>query len=115
MPPAFKGIKIVHFSDVHSGSFMNKKAVMHGVEKIMAENADLIIFSGDLVNDRATEMQDYMDVFNKIKAPMGVYSTFGNHDYGDYVRWPYNGITKEQNLKNLAKVHKELGWRFIDE
>ena len=113
LPPAFNGLKIVHFSDIHSGSFMNKKAVMHGVEKIMAENGDLLIFSGDLVNDRATEMEDYMDVFNKIKAPMGVYSTFGNHDYGEYVKWPYNGVSKAQNLVNLAQVHKDLGWRLM--
>ncbi|MGH2647170.1 MAG: metallophosphoesterase, partial [Ginsengibacter sp.] len=113
LPPAFKGLKIVHFSDVHSGSFTNKKAVIHGVEKIVAENADLVIFSGDLVNDKTTEMKDYMDVFSKIKAPMGVYSTFGNHDYGDYVNWPQDGITKEQNLKNLAQVHKDLGWRLM--
>jgi hypothetical protein len=113
LPPGFKGMKILHFSDVHSGSFMNKKAVEHGVEKIMAQNADLVIFSGDLVNDRATEMKDYMDVFNKVKAPMGVYSTFGNHDYGDYVKWPYDGVTKEQNLFNLAKIHQQLGWRLM--
>ncbi len=113
LPPAFKGLKIVHFSDVHSGSFTNKKAVMHGVEKILAENADLIIFSGDLVNDMTTEMQDYMDVFSKIKAPLGVYSTLGNHDYGDYVSWPQKGISKSQNLKNLEKVHADLGWRLL--
>jgi len=113
LPHSFNGFKIVHFSDVHSGSFTNKKAVIHGVEKIMAQNADLIIFSGDLVNDKATEMKDYMDVFSKVKAPMGVYSTFGNHDYGDYVSWPQDGITKEQNLKNLANIHAELGWRLM--
>jgi predicted MPP superfamily phosphohydrolase len=113
LPEGFNGLKIVHFSDVHSGSFMNKKAVEHGVEKIIAENGDLVIFSGDLVNDRAPEMENYMNVFNKVKAPMGVYSTFGNHDYGDYVKWPYNGITKEQNLINLAKIHQELGWRLM--
>jgi len=113
LPSAFKGLKIVHFSDVHSGSFMNKKAVMHGVQKIIAENGDIVIFSGDLVNDRATEMKDYMNVFSKIKAPMGVYSTFGNHDYGDYVSWPYNGVTKAQNLIDLAKIHKELGWNLM--
>ncbi|HVZ96533.1 MAG TPA: metallophosphoesterase [Chitinophagaceae bacterium] len=113
LPPAFKGLKILQFSDVHSGSFMNKRAVIHGVEKIMAQNADLIIFSGDLVNDRAGEMEDYMDVFDKVKAPMGVYSTFGNHDYGDYVHWPYNGITREQNLEQLAKIHADLGWRLL--
>ena len=113
LPLSFKGLKIVHFSDVHAGSFSNKKAVMHGVEMITAENADLIIFSGDLVNDRATEMEGYMDVFSKIKAPMGVYSTFGNHDYGDYASWPYNGVSKAQNLKNLEKVHKDLGWNLM--
>ncbi|MEO6905787.1 MAG: metallophosphoesterase [Ginsengibacter sp.] len=113
LPEGFDGIKIVHFSDVHSGSFMNKKAVERGVEKIIAENGDLVIFSGDLVNDRATEMENYMDVFNKIKAPMGVYSTFGNHDYGDYIKWPYEGVTKEQNLIDLAKVHEKLGWRLM--
>ncbi|MEO8824138.1 MAG: metallophosphoesterase [Ginsengibacter sp.] len=113
LPEGFNGMKIVHFSDVHSGSFMDKKAVMHGVEKIIAENGDLVIFSGDLVNDRATEMKEYMDVFDKVKAPMGVYSTFGNHDYGEYARWPYEGVTKEQNLKDLAKVHEQLGWRLM--
>ena len=113
LPASFKGLKIVHFSDVHSGSFTNKEAVKHGVEKIIAENADLIIFSGDLVNDKTTEMKDYMDVFNKVKAPMGVYSTLGNHDYGDYVNWPQDGVTKAQNLKNLVQVHKDLGWRLM--
>ncbi|MGN6539442.1 MAG: metallophosphoesterase [Ginsengibacter sp.] len=113
LPAGFKGLKIVHFSDVHSGSFMNKKAVEHGVEKIVAQNADLVVFSGDLVNDRAPEMLNYMDVFTKVKAPMGVYSTFGNHDYGDYVKWPYDGVTKEQNLIDLAKIHANLGWRLM--
>jgi predicted MPP superfamily phosphohydrolase len=113
LPESFVGLKIVHFSDVHSGSFMNKKAVIDGVEKIIAENADLIIFSGDLVNDRASEMKDYMHVFSKVKAPLGVYSTLGNHDYGDYVAWPHNGVTKAQNLINLATVHKDLGWRLL--
>ncbi len=113
LPQAFKGLKIVHISDIHSGSFMDKKAVMHGVEKIMNEKPDVILFTGDLVNDRASEMDDYMDVFSKLKAPMGVYSTFGNHDYGDYVQWPINGISKEQNLENLKKVHADLGWRLL--
>lgn len=113
LPPAFKGLKIIHISDIHSGSFTDKKAVEHGVKKIMAENADLILFTGDLVNDRAHEMEDYMDVFSKLKAPMGVFSTFGNHDYGDYVRWPYNGLSKEQNLENLKQVHAGLGWRLL--
>ena len=75
LPKAFKGFKIVHISDIHAGSFTNKKAVEHGVEMILAEKADMTIFSGDLVNDRATEMHDYMDVFGKVTAPYGVFST----------------------------------------
>ncbi len=113
LPEAFKGLKIVHISDIHSGSFMDKKAVQHGVEMIMKENADLILFTGDLVNDKATEMDNYMDVFDKLKAPMGVFSTLGNHDYGDYVQWPINGVSKEQNLLNLQNVHAQLGWKLL--
>jgi uncharacterized protein len=113
LPTSFKGLRIVHISDVHSGSFMDKKAVQHGIDLIMQEQADLILFTGDLVNDKATEMKDYMDVFNQLKAPMGVFSTLGNHDYGDYVKWPIEGISKEQNLINLQKVHADLGWRLL--
>ena len=113
LPASFKGLKILHISDIHSGSFLNKKAVEHGVNMIMKENADIILFTGDLVNDRATEMHEFMDVFSKLNAPMGVYSTLGNHDYGDYVHWPQDGISKEQNLEDLKKVHAQLGWRLL--
>ncbi len=113
LPAAFRGLKIIHISDIHSGSFTNKKAVTLGVEKIINENADLILFTGDLVNDRATEMDDYKEVFNKLKAPLGVYSILGNHDYGDYVRWPYNGISKLQNLQDVKQVHADMGWKLL--
>jgi len=113
LPLAFKGLKIVHISDIHSGSFTDKEAVLKGVQKVLNEKADLILFSGDLVNDRSAEMQEYMDVFNKVKAPMGVYSTLGNHDYGDYASWPFNGISKMRNLEDLKKIHAELGWRLL--
>ena len=113
LPSAFKGLKILHISDIHSGSFLNKKAVEHGVIMIMKENADLVLFTGDLVNDKATEMDNYKDIFSMVKAPMGVYSTLGNHDYGDYVQWPIDGISKEQNLENLKKVHADIGWRLL--
>ena len=113
LPASFKGLKILHISDIHSGSFLNKKAVQHGVDMIVKENADLILFTGDLVNDKATEMDNYKEIFSRVKAPMGVYSTLGNHDYGDYVQWPADGISKEQNLENLKKVHAEIGWRLL--
>lgn len=112
LPAAFKGLKLVHISDIHSGSFQNKAAVNHGVDMILKENADLILFTGDLVNDRATEMQEYMDVFGRLKAPMGVFSTLGNHDYGDYVAWPTQE-EKKQNLADLKKVHHDLGWKLL--
>ena len=87
LPASFKGLKIVHISDIHSGSFTDKEAVKKGVDKILAQKPDLILFTGDLVNNKAEEMEDYMDVFSKLNAPMGVYSTLGNHDYGDYTNW----------------------------
>lgn len=112
LPNGFKGLKIVQISDIHSGSFGNKKAVQRGVDMILKENADIILFTGDLVNDHTGEMLNYTDVFNKIKAPMGVYSTLGNHDYGDYVSWP-SPMAKKQNLEELKEVHKKMGWRLL--
>lgn len=113
LPEGFRGMKVVFISDIHSGSFTDKTKVARGVDMIMKEGADLILFGGDLVNDMALEMKDYMDVFNKLKAPLGVFSVFGNHDYGEYVRWPMDGLTKEQNLINLEKVHADLGWTLL--
>jgi predicted MPP superfamily phosphohydrolase len=113
LPAAFKGLKIVHISDIHSGSFLDIKAVEKGIDLVMAQQPDLILFTGDLVNDKATEMDPYKEIFARLKAPMGVYSTLGNHDYGDYVQWPNEGISKEENLENLKKVHKDMGWRLL--
>lgn len=112
LPKSFHGLKIVQISDIHSGSFQNKAAVNHGVDLILRQNADMVLFTGDLVNDRADEMTDYMDVFSRIKAPMGVYSSLGNHDYGDYVSWP-SEKAKAENLEKLKQVHADLGWRLL--
>jgi len=112
LPPAFKGLRIVQISDIHSGSLTNREAVQKGVEMINAQKADIVLFTGDLVNDRATEMDSLMDVFSQIKAPMGVYSTLGNHDYGDYYAWP-DLAARNQNLERLKQVHGELGWRLL--
>jgi predicted MPP superfamily phosphohydrolase len=112
LPASFDGLKVLQLSDIHSGSFTDKAEVNHGVEMALAENADLILFTGDLVNDRADEMTPYMDVFSKLKAPLGVFSTLGNHDYGDYVAWP-SPQAKAANLDALKKVHGKLGWRLL--
>ena len=92
---------------------LDKQAVEKGVEKIIAQKADIILFTGDLVNDKASEMENLKDVFNKLKAPLGVYSVLGNHDYGDYVQWPSDGISKEENLRRLKLVHENMGWRLL--
>ena len=112
LPAGFKGLKIIHISDIHSGSFTDKAAVNRGVDMILEQKADLILFTGDLVNDRYLEMQDYMDVFGRLQAPMGVYSTLGNHDYGDYVAWE-SAEEKQANLDELKNVHLKLGWRLM--
>jgi Predicted phosphohydrolases len=112
LPVSFKGLKMVHISDIHSGSFTDKQAVQRGVEKILKEKPDIIVFTGDLVNHRASEMADYMDVFSQLKAPLGVYSVLGNHDYGDYIVWE-SEEAKKQNLETLKAVHQQLGWRLL--
>jgi len=112
LPPGFKGLKIVQISDIHSGSFTNKKAVEKGVQMALDLKPDLILFTGDLINDRATEMEDYVDVFSRLKAPMGVFTTLGNHDYGDYVHWP-SPEARLQNIEDLKKTEVGMGWRLL--
>ncbi|MEJ7767788.1 MAG: metallophosphoesterase, partial [Chitinophagaceae bacterium] len=112
LPLGFRGTKIIHISDIHSGSFTDKQAVEKGVDKILKENPDLVLFTGDLVNDRASEMEGYVQVFNRIKAPLGVFSTLGNHDYGDYVKWD-SVEAKMNNLTMLKEVHSALGWKLL--
>ena len=111
LPQAFKGFKIVHISDIHSGSLKETAAVQKGIDLIQKQNPDLILFTGDLVNDRAVEMQDWTAIFGQLSAPKGVYSTLGNHDYGDYVQWP-SSAEKEANLTALKEVHASMGWRL---
>lgn len=112
LPPGFKGLKIVQLSDIHSGSLANSHAVQKGVDKVLRENADLILFTGDLVNDVVTEMKDYKNIFSQLKAPMGVFSTLGNHDYGDYIWWE-SPEAKKANLERLKQLQAEMGWRLL--
>jgi predicted MPP superfamily phosphohydrolase len=112
LPASFKGLKVVQISDIHSGSFTNKEAVEKGVDTILKLKPDLILFTGDLVNNKATEMKNWIEVFSRVKAPMGVYSTLGNHDYGDYAEWPSKDA-KRQNLEHLKQIHAQMGWRLM--
>ena len=112
LPASFDGLKIVQISDIHSGSFYNKSAVKRGVELILKQQADIIFFTGDLVNNIASEIEEYIEVFDKLKAPMGVYSTLGNHDYGDYIQWD-SLEDKKNNLQQLIKAHGRMGWNLL--
>jgi uncharacterized protein len=115
LPSSFAGFKVVHISDIHSGSFTDKEAVMKGVELINNQNPDVILFTGDLVNYAADEMHSYMDVFNQLKAKHGVYATLGNHDYG-FPQGESREEVKQKQLANAAAVvdvHKQLGWKTL--
>lgn len=112
LPRSFDGIRIGHISDIHAGSFYNKKAVKGGVEMFMKEKPDVIFFTGDLVNNQASEMKDYAEVFGKIHAPFGVFSVTGNHDYGDYHQWP-SPEAKRENFRDLMSVHRQMGYRLL--
>jgi len=112
LPSSFNGLKIVQISDIHSGSFYDKEAVNKGVDLLLQQQPDIIFFTGDLVNNKASEMSNYMDVFSRLKAPMGVYSILGNHDYGDYEQWD-SEEAKAANLDHLKRIHGELGWRLL--
>lgn len=112
LPSSFDGLKIVQISDIHSGSFYSKTAVKGGIEMLMAEKPDVVFFTGDLVNDETREVSDYIEVFKNVKAPLGVYSTTGNHDYGNYRLWP-SDEAKDQNFKDLIEAHKLLGWDLL--
>ena len=112
LPKQFDGITIGQLSDIHSGSFFSRKGVKKGIDLLIGEKPDLVFFTGDLVNDVASELKDYKDLFGKVKAPLGVYSTLGNHDYGDYRSWP-SVDRKKQNLADLIQSHKDMGWDIL--
>jgi len=112
LPKSFDGIRLGQLSDIHSGSFFNKTAVKGGVEMFVKEKPDLAFFTGDLVNNESSEVEDYINIFSKVKTPLGVYSTTGNHDYGDYRSWPSDKAKKE-NFKDLMEAHKLMSYDLL--
>jgi predicted MPP superfamily phosphohydrolase len=113
LPKAFDGIKLGQLSDIHSGSFYDRKAVIGGVDMLLKEKPDMIFFTGDLVNNVASEMYDYQDIFSKVKAPLGVFSVLGNHDYGDYHFGQGTSPAKIKNLADVKQTHKNMGWDLL--
>ena len=112
LPKSFDGIRIGQLSDIHSGSFFNKTAVKGGVEMMMNEKPDMLFFTGDLVNNEAAEVREYVSIFGKLKAPMGVFSVTGNHDYGDYKQWS-SIAAKQRNFQDLIRAHKEMNFDLL--
>ena len=112
LPKSFDGLRIGQLSDIHAGSFWNKTAVKGGVEMMMKEKPDVIFFTGDLVNNESSEVKEYVPVFEKLKAPLGVFSITGNHDYGDYKTWT-SQEEKLRNFKDLVQAHKIMGYDIL--
>jgi hypothetical protein len=112
LPKAFDGLRIVQISDIHTGSFFNKTAVAGGVDLVNAQKPDIVFFTGDLVNNQSDEAKPYLDIFKKVKAPRGVYSTMGNHDYGDYRSWS-SQQAKQADIQQLHEMHCYMGWDIL--
>jgi uncharacterized protein len=112
LPAAFDGFTIAQLSDIHAGSFNDFEAVQEGIKLVKEQNADLFVFTGDLVNNHATEIEPFIEAFGQIKAPFGQYSILGNHDYGMYVNW--NSEAEAQaNLEALKQHHSSMGYRLL--
>jgi hypothetical protein len=112
LPLAFDGYKITQLSDIHSGSFDEREKIEYAVDLVNEQKSDIILFTGDLVNNKASEMIPWKDVFDKLKATDGKFSILGNHDYGDYVDWD-NEEEKHNNLNELKQIQKEIGFDLL--
>lgn len=112
LPDAFDGFTITQITDVHAGSFTNAAGVQKGLDLVNAQQSDVILFTGDLVNNQASEMDRWISAFAGLRASMGKYSILGNHDYGDYIQWETIGAKKD-NLAQLKQVHQKIGFRLL--
>ncbi len=112
LPEAFDGLTITQVSDIHSGSFTNKEKVQYGVDLINQQNSDVILFTGDIVNNKAEEMDGWVDTFKSLKAPLGKFSILGNHDYGDYVDWD-SKEDKKKNFQAVKEIHPKIGFDLL--
>jgi predicted MPP superfamily phosphohydrolase len=112
LPAAFDGFTITQISDIHSGSFTNKEKIKYGVDLINQQKSDIMLFTGDIVNNKADEMDNWMDVFDKLEAKEGKYSILGNHDYGDYMDWD-NAQDKKDNFQKVKDIHQKIGFDLL--
>jgi len=113
LPKAFEGFKIVQISDIHSGSFDDLQAIQDGIGLVNQQEADVILFTGDLVNNDSREILPYINDFKELKAPHGVFSILGNHDYGDYKQWN-SEEEKIENMNLLYDFQREMGFKLLN-
>ena len=114
VPQGFNGYRIVQLSDMHVGSWNgNTQAMEKAVSIINDLQPDLIVFTGDLVNNLASELDNFIPVFSKLKAKDGVYSVLGNHDYSTYVHWD-NPEDQKEELVRLKQKQAEMGWTMLN-
>lgn len=111
LPAAFDGFRIAQFSDFHAGSFDQAEAVKIGLQKLQAQNADLILFTGDLVNDDADEVLPYKNFLKDLQAPFGKYAVLGNHDYPRSAE--QNGA-ESPKVQKIKQHHQEAGFRLLN-
>jgi uncharacterized protein len=112
LPKAFDGIRIGQLSDIHAGTLFGKTAVQGGVDMLMGEKPDIIFFTGDLVNYYSREIKEYFSIFSTLRAPLGVFSVTGNHDYGDYNWWP-TAEAKQNEFKLMVDAHALMGYNLL--
>ena len=112
LPAAFNGLKIVQLSDIHTGSLQNEHQLQKAIDLVMEEKPDLIVFTGDLVNNRTDEAFPYIPILSQLSAPYGVYSVLGNHDYGDYEKWN-SEEEKLENMNQMHELHQKIGWNLL--
>ena len=112
LPEAFNDFTITQISDIHSGSFTDKSKVQYALDLVKEQESDLLLFTGDIVNNKAEEMDDFIDVFSELKAPYGQYSILGNHDYGDYAEWKTK-TDKKANFEAIKNIHKKIGFDLL--
>ena len=114
LPPAFDGFKVIQISDLHTGSFNSTEPLKRAVALINQQNADLVLMTGDLVNNRATEVEPHIPALQQIKSDLPIFSSLGNHDYGDYVQWD-SLAQKRENLERQKRNHAKMGWTLVND
>ena len=113
LPSEFDGFTITQISDVHSGSFDNPDKINYAIDLVNQQNSDLILFTGDIVNNKAEEMHPWIDVFNRIEShKYGKYAVLGNHDYGEYIDFP-NAQAKKENFQAIKKLYGQIGFDLL--